>query len=258
MKASKVIKFAVVGMLTVFGFVGAATVTSNHAEIAHAKTTKVVKVSYSKISKKAYHVTNGSFYSTSHLTKVNHYGKNYKHTTFYSYKKATIKKSNHKSYSYVYVKSSDKKVSGWIWHSYLKSGKAPAVKKSSSTSSKSGNTNTGVTKPVTVKIYGPISTGNKVIASGNISYKKGATVFSVLQTLSKQKGFKIGYSGSGSSAYITMINGKYAGSGGAGGGWLYSVNGTYSSYSAGAYKVKSGDVVQWVWTQGSGDRGWNG
>lgn len=251
MKASKMIKFAVVGMLTVFGFVGAATVTTNYAETAQAKTTKVVKVSYSKVSKKAYHVTSGSFYSTSHLTKVNHYGKNYKHTTFYSYKKATIKKSNHKTYSYVYVKSADKKVSGWIWHSYLKAGKASAVKKSSST-------NKGVTKPVTVRIYGPISTGNKVLASGNITYKKGATVFSVLQSLSKQKGFKIGYSGSGSSAYITMINGKYAGSGGAGGGWLYSVNGAYSSYSAGAYKVKSGDVVQWVWTQGSGDRGWNG
>ncbi|WP_279403723.1 DUF4430 domain-containing protein [Secundilactobacillus kimchicus] len=51
---------------------------------------------------------------------------------------------------------------------------------------------------------------------------------------------------------------KKTGSGGVGGGWVYQVNGHYSNRSAGAYKLKNGDKVQWAWSEKAGDRGWQG
>jgi len=52
--------------------------------------------------------------------------KNYKYTTWYGTKKATIKKAGKKRASLTYIKAGKKK--GWIYSKYLTAGKAPINK----------------------------------------------------------------------------------------------------------------------------------
>lgn len=282
MKFTKLVKL-LAGTALVLGGLAVGTGVSSSATTAQAKTksTKVVKATYKKLSKKAYHVTKGTFYSTSKLTKANHYAKNYPHTTFYTYNQATITRANGKKAVYYYVKTSNNKVKGWIWHSYLKKGVAPAAKKTTTTTTSStttttttapsttttatpqapitslvgsGSTTNANEEQVQVQIFGPLEEGNKVLKSGTVDIQSGDTAFDVLEKLDSD----ISYTGSGSTVYVSRIGSYTAGKAGVGGGWLYSVNGSFPSYSAGAYKVKNGDLVQWVWTSKSGDRGWTG
>ncbi|MBT9672395.1 DUF4430 domain-containing protein [Secundilactobacillus kimchicus] len=288
MKRLRLTKLLTVTAL-LLGGLALGTGTSSTAPSAQAKTksTKVVKATYKRLTKKAYHVTSGVFYSTSKLTRANHYAVNYPHTTFYTYSQATITRANGKRSVYYYMTTSNHKVKGWIWHGYLKKGSAPAVKKTPASQTTTTTTTTTVTTPtaptttttgsqapitplvgntgtstntnvnteqVQVQIFGPLEEGNKVLKSGNVAIKDGDTAFDVLKQLDSD----ISYTGSGSSIYVTRIGSYTAGSGGVGGGWLYNVNGSYPNASAGSYKVKSGDLVQWVWTSTLGDRGWTG
>lgn len=298
MKMNKLIKLAACTMMLAGGVaLGNAVQPAGSAITAQAKSksTKVVKVSYKNLSKKAYHLTTGTLYTTSHLTKVAHYGVHYKSTTFYTYKQGTVKRANGKKAVYYYVKSSNSKVKGWIWHSYLKKGaakkttstkpttttstkpasttstpnssstgtKAPItslVNGASSTTNNGGNTSTGTSttpdaQSVQVVVYGPMAEGNPIYASGLVKVENGATAFSVLQQVCKTNGVPLSYTGSGSTIYVTSINGKNAGTGGVGGGWLVSVNGKFLDASAGTYAVHPGDIVNWEWTQTAGDRG---
>lgn len=308
MKFNKLIKIAACAMMLAGGIAMGTTYQPTGSVItaqAKTKSKKVVKVKYKNLSKKAYHVTTGTFYSTSYLKKANHLGVHYKSTTFYTYKQGTVTRANGTKSVYYYVKSSNGKVKGWIWHSYLKKG-APAKKTTStkSTTTKntsttsvttpatttSGTTSTGAQAPITaqvtgatgstsattnssstsskgtattqdeavsVTVNGPLEDGNQIYASGSIKIKDGATAFTVLQTLCSNAGISLGYTGSGSTVYVNMINGHIAGTSGKGGGWIYSVNGSYPSGSAGGYTVHDGDIVNWQWTTKTGDRGYN-
>lgn len=271
MKFTKLVKI-LAGTTLAIGSLAVGTGISSNTTTVQAKTksTKVVKAAYKKLSKKAYHVTKGTFYSTSKLTKKNHYAKNYPHTTFYTYTQATVTRANGKKAIYYYVKTSNGKVKGWIWHSYLKKGVAPKKATSNTTSTTTpkapitplvGSDSTSSTTSSSVKaeqaqvqVLGPISQGNKVLASGTVDIKDGDTAFSVLQKL----GVSVSYTGDGDTTYVTNIDGLQAGTAGTGGGWLYCVNGSFPTMSAGAYTVKSGDTIQWVWTDTQGDRGWTG
>ncbi|ANZ60475.1 DUF4430 domain-containing protein [Secundilactobacillus paracollinoides] len=287
MKFNKLVKVLAGVMLLGGGlFIGANLNTpAAQTTTAQAKTksTKVVKVTYKKLAKKAYHVTKGTFYSTSKLTKANHYAVHYKNTTFYTSEQGTVKRANGKKAIYYYVKSSNGKVKGWIWHSYLIKGKAPAAKKTTTTTSTtktpttstttSGSTTTpqapitslvgestssSDTEQATVNVYGPLSQGNKILVSGTVDFTAGATAASVLQTLCNNSGVSVSISGTGTSLYVRGIDNLFEKDTTATSGWIYSVNGTFPSYSAGAYKVQSGDVVQWMYTETKGDRGWTG
>lgn len=281
MKFTKLVKL-LAGTALVLGGLAVGTGVSATTTTAQAKTksTKVVKATYKKISKKAYHVTKGTFYSTSKLTKANHYAKNYKHTTFYTYNQATVTRANGKKAVYYYVKASNNKVKGWIWHSYLKKGVAPAAKKTTTTTTSnktttttpstttttttpqapitslvgSGSTTNATEEQVQVQIFGPQEEGNKILKSGTVDIQSGDTAFDVLEKLDSD----ISYTGSGSTIYVNRIGSYTAGTSGNGGGWLYNINGSYPSRSAGASPVKNGDLVQWVWTSKPGDRGWTG
>ncbi|MDV7694617.1 hypothetical protein A7K95_08035 [Pediococcus parvulus] len=112
----KAILGAVVG-LSLLGF--SATGLTNNVQAS----TRVTSVKYKNIKDTTVHVAKGTMYSTTKLSKVSHYAKNYKYTSFKRTEQATIKKSNGKKYVYQYVKSGS--VKGWIWHSYVKNGKAP-------------------------------------------------------------------------------------------------------------------------------------
>ncbi|MGX6428970.1 hypothetical protein [Levilactobacillus yonginensis] len=102
-----------------------------------SKKNKVLR--YKKLAKKAVHVSKGNMYSNAKLNKVTHKAKNYKHTTFYRTKQAKVVKANKKTAVYNYIKSSNGKTKGWIWHGYVKSGKAPKASKAVATSAKASS-----------------------------------------------------------------------------------------------------------------------
>lgn len=73
--------------------------------------------------------------------------------------------------------------------------------------------------------------------------QEGTTVFDVLNNT----GLDIDSTGSGNSKYIKGINDLYEFDKGPKSGWKYRVNGTFPNRSAGAYKVKPGDNIEWVY-----------
>jgi cytoskeletal protein RodZ len=63
------------------------------------------------------------------------------------------------------------------------------------------------------------------------------------------KGINYKASGRGEVVYFTMIDSLKARDAGPLSGWCYYVNGTKASVSCGAYKLKSGDVVEWKYLE---------
>ncbi|WP_283679204.1 DUF4430 domain-containing protein [Lentilactobacillus sp. Marseille-Q4993] len=123
------------------------------------------------------------------------------------------------------------------------------------TNSNSDSTSTPVDPAkdsVKVDVYGPISKGNKLLTSGYVKANKGDTAFTVSQRLFNQNGVKIDYTGSGSTVYVSMIAGYREMQLGSMSGWLYRVNGTFPDVSCGTYSVKTGDTVEWMYTENMG------
>ncbi|WP_407887813.1 hypothetical protein [Levilactobacillus sp. N40-8-2] len=146
---------ATVTLLAAVGMVSGAAITQLGfwVDQANAKTVggTAIPKSYKKLAKKAVHVSKGSMYSSAKLTKVTHKAKNYKHTTFYRTKQAKVVKANKKTAVYNYIKSSNGKTKGWIWHGYVKNGKAPKAKatsKKTSAVATSSKTSTGTSSSV--------------------------------------------------------------------------------------------------------------
>ncbi|ANZ64789.1 hypothetical protein AYR62_12345 [Secundilactobacillus paracollinoides] len=102
-------------------------------------------------------------------------------------------------------------------------------------------------------VRGPISSGNKVLLSAsNIRIHSGDKVSTVLKRVTAEKHVALSYQGAGASIYIRGIKGLFEFDKGSGSGWLYSVNNKFPGYSAGKYKVKSGDKIQWLYTENLG------
>lgn len=120
----KVVKNALIFMSFV-GFTG--LLNGVHTSVAAAKA-RVISIR--NISKKPYAVSNGYFYSSPQLTKKIHNQHNYLQTTFYSYKSATVKKSNNKQAVYYYVKNKSGSVKGWVWSGSLVKPRSYAQEKS--------------------------------------------------------------------------------------------------------------------------------
>ncbi|WP_260339778.1 CAP domain-containing protein [Levilactobacillus parabrevis] len=123
----------VIGLLVVLGlgvgFVTNSTSSPSDSLSITAQAKKTVKVfATKKLAKKAVHVKKGNIYASAKLTKVTHNAKNYKHTTFYRTKQVKVVKTTGKKAVYQYIQTSNGKVKGWIWHGFLKNGKAPKAK----------------------------------------------------------------------------------------------------------------------------------
>lgn len=89
--------------------------------------TKYKTVSTKSIKKTAYHKKSrrGAIFNKTHTRKVSNLTA-HPNTTWYASKRATLKHGNTKAI-YLYVKNGKGNVKGWIWHNYLKKGKAPFV-----------------------------------------------------------------------------------------------------------------------------------
>lgn len=87
-----------------------------------------------------------------------------------------------------------------------------------------------------------------ILAKQTVKFKEGETVFDVLRRTLSEKGIAMVFQGSGSSVYVSSINGLAEFDGGRWSGWMYNVNGWYPNYSAGVYKLKSDEAIEWRYT----------
>ncbi|SPC39797.1 DUF4430 domain-containing protein [Latilactobacillus fuchuensis] len=109
------------------------------------------------------------------------------------------------------------------------------------------------TKKVTVSIYGPISEGDKLLINhDSVAMNDGDKVIDVLKRDTAGHGMALSYKGAASTVYVQGINGLFEFDKGSQSGWLYRVNGVFPNYSCGSYTVKSGDVIEWMYTEDLG------
>lgn len=100
---------------------------------------------------------------------------------------------------------------------------------------------------ITFAIYGP--SGDSVIfPATKIGIEAGESVLDVSLKVLKQYKIQFEASGVGSATYIKGIDDLYQFDEGPQSGWLFKVNDTFPEEGSGAYEVKSGDTVQWVYT----------
>lgn len=111
------------------------------------------------------------------------------------------------------------------------------------------------TKKVTVNVYGPISEDNQLMINHDSVplINDGETVIDVLKRDTSKHKMALSYKGSGSTVYVKGINGLFEFDKGSQSGWIYQVNGAFPSYSCGSYTVKSGDVINWMYTESLGN-----
>lgn len=88
----------------------------------------------------------------------------------------------------------------------------------------------------------------KTILSINVNIENKTVAQVTFQALDN-KGISYRTSGRGEAIYFTMINNLKARDQGPLSGWCYFVNGAKPGVSCGAYKLKSGDVVQWKYLE---------
>ncbi|MCD1147898.1 bacterial Ig-like domain-containing protein [Peptoniphilus sp. KCTC 25270] len=116
-------------------------------------------------------------------------------------------------------------------------------------------------KPVTDgKAYVSVTVpaGPTVYPNGKVMQAKKAfeiqtgvdTAFSILQ----KTGLNLLYNGHAVYAgyYVSSIEGLAEFDGGPYSGWMYKVNGWFPNYSSSLYKLKDGDVVEWIYTRDLG------
>jgi hypothetical protein len=89
-----------------------------------------------------------------------------------------------------------------------------------------------------------------VMRTRTVTFKKGATVFDVLQRECRDAGIHLEfeYTPMYESAYIEGIDNLYEFDRGELSGWMYSVNGWFPNYGCSKYKLKDGDEIRWRYT----------
>ena len=118
------------------------------------------------------------------------------------------------------------------------------------------------TKTVTISISCKNAIGktdNKKIPENGIilddtefSISEGDTVFDVLVSATKKNKIQIDYDSSNETVYIKGINGLYEFDCGELSGWMYKVNGETPNVGCSGYKLKDGDIIEWVYTANIG------
>ena len=76
------------------------------------------------------------------------------------------------------------------------------------------------------------------------------TPFSLLTDICKSDGIKVEFAKNTAmdAVYVTAINNISSGDVGEMSGWLYYINGESASEAANVYKVKDGDLIEWIYT----------
>lgn len=89
-----------------------------------------------------------------------------------------------------------------------------------------------------------------ILKTTTVKIKEESTVFDVLRQVTRDNKIHLEYSFTPmyKSYYIEGIGNLYQFDGGELSGWMYSVNGEFLGNGSSSYTVKSGDVIQWVYT----------
>ncbi|WP_288528786.1 CAP domain-containing protein [uncultured Secundilactobacillus sp.] len=133
---------------------GLATISVTQTATASAKVHASKLVSYRPYTSHYVTGSRGFMYTSPTLTKRAHHLTNYKHTTFIANRQAVIKRPNGKHAIYTYIRTSNFKVGGWVWHGFLKNKHVVTTKPETGTTtpSKGGSTSNGSqTTPKTQK-----------------------------------------------------------------------------------------------------------
>ena len=118
-----------------------------------------------------------------------------------------------------------------------------------STKKKSASTNETKSKKVTLTIVG--YNGDRILDTKSIKYTGTQTVASILFAACNKYDIPYKYKGSGSTIYISSMGGQAEKEHGSGSGWMVRVNGYLIDRSAGAWKVKDDDDIEWFYYSGS-------
>lgn len=86
------------------------------------------------------------------------------------------------------------------------------------------------------------------LAETQVGLPEGATAYDLLEKASKTMDFVLNVTGSGSSSYVVSIGGIGEFDCGQLSGWIFFVNGERPSVGCGAYPLKEGDRVSFLYT----------
>ncbi len=89
-----------------------------------------------------------------------------------------------------------------------------------------------------------------ILKATTVTFKKGDSVFDILQKVTKDNGIQMEFAGRSSygGSYVEGIANLYEFDCGNESGWQYCVNDWYPNYSCSNYIVSSGDVIKWRYT----------
>ena len=89
-----------------------------------------------------------------------------------------------------------------------------------------------------------------ILATSNVEFEDGETVFDVLNRVCEYAGIQLEYSWTPlySSYYVEGINNLYEFDCGNESGWMYKVNGWFPNYGCSSYTLKDGDDIVWCYT----------
>lgn len=97
---------------------------------------------------------------------------------------------------------------------------------------------------------GYVPSNGTILATVQVGFEEGETVFEVLNRVCDSTGIQIEYSWTPmyNSYYIEGINHLYEFDCGAESGWMYKVNGWFPNYGCSSYVLDDGDVIVWCYT----------
>jgi hypothetical protein len=107
---------------------------------------------------------------------------------------------------------------------------------------------------VTLSITGP-KDHPSILAPVKVDFKEGDTVYTALSRVAEKQNIYIGKKGSGSALYIEGLEDKggkwsfYEFDYGSKSGWVFKINGTQLTKSAGVSSVKAGDRIECIYVQ---------
>lgn len=100
---------------------------------------------------------------------------------------------------------------------------------------------------VEISIIGDKETGT-ILPPTQVKYEEGKSVFDILLAVLKDKGIQFEFRGRGPTVYIQGIDNLYEFDRGPKSGWMFRVNGFFSTKSAGTYTLHQGDRIEWLYT----------
>jgi hypothetical protein len=121
-----------------------------------------------------------------------------------------------------------------------------AVQKGGSTEPAAADSE-AVENAVTLSIAGDEETGT-IMPATSVELQAGDTALEVLKRVARSNGIQMEYKGAEAVAYIEGIDNLYEFDHGPKSGWMFRINGQFPSVGAGAYTLKAGDRIEWLYT----------